>query len=225
MLKKLLNEEIKKRDLNQENSKKSSEEIQGFQDFDNEDVATDNATEYHDEPSHDMENVAGDTPQKGWNASRLKAKKLQKSQERAAKKSRMKDVIRILILSKKIAEQINGDLQRHKNKKKTKDRTKELINSVAKILYLSHNHRDVDMMSKKITNEVISIANLMDAQQALCMDVLINSIRSNPSINPSVAMHLESLAQNTFAVNDGTNDSENVVKVRSHIREVGGVGR
>jgi hypothetical protein len=57
------------------------------------------------------------------------------------------------------------------------------------------------------------------------MDVLINSIRSDPSINPSVVMHLENLAHKTFAINDGTNDSQNVVQVRGHIREVGGIGR
>lgn len=116
-------------------------------------------------------------------------------------KLRLRDIIRIIIMTKQVMQRMQRELKLDNNQAKRK----QMLGSLLKMLLLSAkvpNRKDAN----EITMQIASISNLTDAKQSLCMRIIIDQIRSDPSFPPDVAAALENIAKKEFARQDGTSD-------------------
>lgn len=209
MLKKLLEEEIKKKDLKEEQKqeKQAEDGIESEEGVGAENEIVENQ-DYKHEADHSLEKIPQSDKKKSfWRFLQFREKAKERTKAKQAKKYKFAQIAKILLLARKLSTQIILDVEHRKRSKIKNSNKNEIMKKVVKVLYLSQNKQE--NMKEKIHGEILSIANLMNSHQSLCMEVLINQIRTNPAIDPSIAMYLERFAKQDFKINDGTHEIKN----------------
>lgn len=121
-------------------------------------------------------------------------------------KVRLRDMIRMIMMAHIIMQRIQRELKlRNHHNKLSKN---PLLSHIASILVLaSKNETPHHQDANAITMQIAAISNLTDSKQSLCMKIIIDQIRLDPSLPQSIVMALEHIAKNEFIRQDGTSDN------------------